>query len=74
MRRGILFMTAAAALLALSGCGERAQTGEYKQGKYQGKEDTPPWASAPFGGDRAKWENQVRERGMNQHEYRRTGS
>ena len=36
----------------LAGCGERPQVIEYKQGKYQGKPDQPPWDSAKFNGNR----------------------
>ena len=38
----------------LAGCGERPQVIDYKQGKYQGKPDEPPYAAAPFNGDKAE--------------------
>jgi hypothetical protein len=64
----------AMAALMLAGCGERPQVIEYKQGKYQGKPDAPPYAAAPFNGDQAKWESEIRTRTQNQNEYKRIGS
>jgi hypothetical protein len=64
-------------VLGLAACGEREQVVVYKQGKYQGKPDAKPWESAPLAlagsgkwtqGDRASWENQIKERQMNQHD------
>ena len=37
----------AMAALMLAGCGERPQVIEYKQGKYQGKPDQPPYKAPP---------------------------
>jgi hypothetical protein len=65
---------AAMAALMLAGCGERPQVVVYKQGKYQGKPDEPPYAAAPFNGDQAKWERDIRNRTQNQNEYKRIGS
>ena len=39
----------------------------YKQGKYQGKPDTPSWGD----GDRAAWEKAIKVRQYTQHEDRR---
>jgi hypothetical protein len=64
----------AMAVLMLAGCGERPQVIEYKQGKYQGKPDEPPFKAAPFNGDQAKWESEIRSRTQNQNEYKRIGS
>jgi hypothetical protein len=64
----------AMAALMLAGCGERPQVIDYKQGKYQGKPDEPPYAAAPFNGDQQKWERDIRARTQNQNEYKRTGS
>jgi hypothetical protein len=68
-----LWIVPAAVLLGvvLSACGERPQVIEYKQGKYQGKNDTPAWANAPYNGDRTKWEADIRTRNQAQNEYRR---
>jgi hypothetical protein len=60
---------ASAAALALAGCGERPQVVNYKQGKYQGKPDTPPYAAAPFNGNRQQWESAVDTRAQAQNEY-----
>jgi hypothetical protein len=63
--------------LGLAACGEREQVVVYKQGKYQGKPDAKPWDSAPLvragggtwiKGDRASWENEIKERQMHQNE------
>ena len=64
----------AMAALMLAGCGERPQVIDYKQGKYQGKPDEPPYKAAPFNGDQAKWDRDIRNRTQNQNEYRRIGS
>ncbi len=69
-----LIAASALAVLALAGCGERPQVIVYKQGTYQGKPDQAPYAMAPWNGDRAKWEREVRNRTQYQNEYRRIGS
>jgi hypothetical protein len=61
---------AAIAALALAACGERPQTVSYKQGTYQGKPDTPPYA-AQFNNNRQQWENEINTRAQAQNEYRR---
>ena len=74
-----LAVVAALAVLAVAGCGEREQVGEYKRGKYQGKPDTQSWANTPLAyesqkwtpGDRTSWETQIRTRQMGQHEDKR---
>jgi hypothetical protein len=68
---------------AAAGCGEREQVVVYKQGKYQGKPDGQPWDNAPLAaefrggswkqGDRASWEEQIKNRQLSQHEYKRIG-
>lgn len=63
---------AAAAAFALAGCGERPQVVQYKQGTYQGKPDQPPYAAAPYDGNKQKWESDIRTRSQNQNEYKRT--
>jgi len=65
----------------LAACGETEQVVVYKQGKYQGKPDAPPWNSEPpvaellggkwTKGDRASWEEQIKNRQLAQHEHRR---
>ena len=74
---------AAAALLAAFGLNacmevEQASSGP-KQGKYQGKPDTRPWDNTPLAyesakwskGDKATWENQIKNRQLGQHEHKR---
>ena len=67
-----LAMVAAAAAFARAGCGERPQVVQYKQGTYQGKPDQPPYAVAPYDGNKQKGESDIRSRSQNQNEYKRT--
>lgn len=65
-------LTAAAAAFAaaavFTGCTEVAQ----EPGKsYAGKEDSKPYASDQFKGDKAKWEQALAARAENQNDYRR---
>lgn len=62
-------LLAAAALVA--GCGEKPQMLTHEPGKYHGKADTRPWESAAYGGDKARWESDMRARIGNQNELRR---
>jgi len=73
MRR--VAVCAAAVVLAggLVACGERPQVVNYKQGTYQGKPDSPPYAGAPFNGNKDEWERAIRTRQQAQNEYKRTG-
>ena len=64
-----LALLATAVALTLAGCGERPQVINYKQGKYQGKPDTPAYANAPFNGNRQQYENAINTRAQNQNEY-----
>jgi hypothetical protein len=63
------------AAIALSACGEKAQTAGGKR-----KADVPPWQGAPDSssvaagwkaGDEASWEQQIRNRAQGQNEYAR---
>ena len=73
MNKPIVAAAVGAALaILLAGCGERPQVIEYKQGKYQGRPDTQPYASATFKGDKAEWERAIKTRNQNQNEYKRT--
>jgi len=79
----LVLTVAAAALLAVgaSACGEKSQVTVYKQGKYQGKPDGRPWDNdSPIAelrggkwtkGDRASWEDQIKNRQLAQHEHKR---
>ncbi|MEO5786761.1 MAG: hypothetical protein ABIS17_14770 [Casimicrobiaceae bacterium] len=57
--------------VSLVACGERPQVVNYKQGRYQGKPDTPPYAGAPFNGDQKQWDDVIRQRNQFQNEYKR---
>jgi hypothetical protein len=63
---------AGAVAVGVSACGERPQVVNYKQGAYQGKPDTPPYANAPFNNNKDDWERAIRTRNLNQTEYKRT--
>ena len=81
--RPIKLAGVAAAMIAafgLGACMEVEQTTTPpKQGKYQGKPDTPPWDSAPLAygdakwskGDKTSWEAQIKQRNLAQNEGRR---
>ena len=80
MKRAALALAVLAAL-GLAGCGESEQVVVYKQGKYQGKPDGRAWDNAPLAaeqrggkwnvGDRASWEEQIKNRQLAQHEHKR---
>ena len=72
IRRALAVAAGVAIALGLAGCGERPQVVQYKQGSYQGKPDTPPYAGAPFNGNKAEWERAIKTRNQNQNEYKRT--
>jgi hypothetical protein len=65
----------------LGACGERDQVVVYKQGKYQGKQDSQPWDNDPSQslyttskwnkGDKSGWETAVKTRNLSQNEYTR---
>jgi major membrane immunogen (membrane-anchored lipoprotein) len=71
--RNSLIAAALAAVLAggLTACGERPQDITYKQGTYQGKQDTRPWDNEPFKGDQKAWELALKDRAQAQNEYKR---
>lgn len=71
MKLSVVVILSAALLLGLAGCSERSQVVSYKQGTYQGKPDTPPYAGAPYNGDRAAWERAMAVRAQSQNEYKR---
>ncbi len=71
MRTIRLAALAAVSVALLAACGERPQVLEYKQGKYQGKPDTPPYSNAPFNGNKTAWEQAIAQRNQAQNEYKR---
>ncbi|MDP1634752.1 MAG: hypothetical protein Q8L69_08725 [Gallionellaceae bacterium] len=73
MKKSLFLVMAAVLGLGLSACGDRDQVVVYKQGKYQGKTDSQPWSNAPYSGDKAKWEGDLKARNQQQDESRRTG-
>ena len=68
-RTAWMALGAAAVALAVAGCGERPQVINYKQGKYQGKPDTPAFNNPPFNGNKQQWENEINHRAQQQNEY-----
>ena len=71
MKRASVVALAVVSAALLAACGERPQVINYKQGKYQGKPDTPPYSNAPFNGNRAEWDKVIATRNQNQNEYKR---
>jgi hypothetical protein len=69
--RTLLLAATMVIALGVAGCGERPQVIEYKQGKYQGKPDQPPWDSAKFNGNQNDWELAIKQSNQNQNEYKR---
>ena len=59
------------AALVLAACGEAPQVVQYADGAYAGKPDTRPWESAAYGGDKARWESDMRARARKQTEIGR---
>ena len=72
MSRALLAAVAVGVALVAAGCGERTSVTVYKQGKYQGKPDSLPWANDTFKGDKLAWENAIRARNGGQNEYARS--
>lgn len=70
MRRIVVAAVAGAFAVGLAACGERPQVVNYKQGTYQGKPDTPPYANAPFDNKKEDWERSIVARQQGQSEYR----
>lgn len=66
-----IVLTAAAAALLLTACGERPQVVHYENGKYSGKADARPWEGGEFKGDKNAWEQALRNRNRSQNEYKR---
>ena len=66
-----LVALAGSALLGLSACSEVPQVTVYEQGQYRGKSDTRPWEGTAFNGDRAAWEQALKQRARGQSEYNR---
>jgi hypothetical protein len=71
MSRALLVVAVTALALGAAGCGERASVTVYKQGKYQGKPDSLPWANDTFKSDKVAWERAIRARNGGQNEYNR---
>lgn len=69
IRTVLTAIAAAAFTMTVAGCGERPQVVNYKQGKYQGKPDTPAFSNAPFNGNKQQWENEINNRAQSQNEY-----
>ena len=72
IKRSLLMLAALGFAGIVSGCGERPQVIDYKQGQYQGKPDSRPWDNAPFKGDQKAWELALKDRAQSQNEYKRT--
>ena len=73
MMKGVWTTIAVATAFALgaAGCGEKTQVTVFKQGKYQGKPDSQPWANDRYESDKVAWETAMRARTNHQNEYTR---
>ncbi len=72
MTPGKLVSTLAAAgalAVGLAGCGDKPMV--YKQGEYQGKPDSKPWANPQFKDNQVEWEKAIKARTQGQDEYSR---
>ncbi len=79
--KGLVLLLSILSLGVVSGCGESEQVVVYKQGKYQGKPDSRSWENEPMAqewrggswkkGDRASWEESIKNRQLAQHEHKR---
>ncbi len=69
----VIVMAAALPLGFLAGCGQERAPQVYKQGKYQGKPDTPPWENEQFKGSQTAWDDAIKRRAQGQNEYVRIG-
>ena len=80
MKRNVvaMFLAASAAVLALTACGEKAQTGlgvKGDQAAYKGVDNTAlPFVSPGWqAGDKTSWESSLKARAQNsQNEYTKT--
>ena len=70
VRRVLAGAAACAVTFGLSGCGGE-QPRVYKQGQYQGKEDSKPWNNSQFNGNQVEWEKAIKARNQGQDEYTR---
>jgi hypothetical protein len=69
-----------AATVLMAACGEREQMAGSER-TYQGRQDTKPWDNGPpiaqlrggqwKQGDRASWEESIKQRQLAQHEHKR---
>ena len=71
MKRIALTLALVVAAAGLAACGEKPNVTVYKQGKYQGKPDSLPWAGAPFNNNQTEWEKAIKARNNGQNEYLR---
>ena len=71
MRKSTRIVLTGLAAIMLAACGESPQVVRYHAGKYQGKADTPPWQSATYNGDKARWDSDIRARSDGQTELKR---
>jgi len=72
MNRALIAVIVSVFAAGLAACGERPQEISYKQGSYQGKQDSRPWDGEPFKGDQKAWELALKDRAQAQNEYKRS--
>ena len=71
MKRALMLASAVVLAWSVAGCGEKSTVTVYKQGQYQGKPDSQPWANDRFKNDKAAWETTIKARNNGQNEYAR---
>jgi hypothetical protein len=71
MKRLAMLAALLVAAAAFAGCGEKPTVTVYKQGKYQGKPDSVPWAGTAFNNNQTEWEKAIKARNNGQNEYLR---
>ncbi len=71
MQRALRLVAAVVCAVAflITGCSDRPKV--YKQGQYQGKEDSLPWNNNQFSGNKVEWEKAIKARNQSQDEYTR---
>ena len=73
MKRVAVIAAVVVAAAGFAGCGEKPNVTVYKQGKYQGKPDSVPWAGTAFNNNQTEWEKAIKARNNGQNEYLRVG-
>ena len=63
---------ALAVAFGLAAAASARRSSSTSRGPYQGKPDQPPFAGAPWNGNKTEWDVAIRTRNQSQNEYKRT--